>query len=142
MDRIRRGERVEHYDTIRQRKDGTLIDISLTISPLRDPEGKIIGASKIARDITERKRAEEQQRLLLREMDHRVEEFVCPGRRRGRAQRSLRDNDTSPVVGGERPIGGAGEGARPHAPAVFRDQSLNGPVDNAARVDRDNSFAP
>jgi PAS domain S-box-containing protein len=77
LDRIRRGERVEHYDTIRQRKDGTLIDISLTISPLRDPEGKIIGASKIAREITERRRAEAQQRLLLREMDHRVKNLFA-----------------------------------------------------------------
>ena len=77
MERIRRGERVEHYDTIRQRKDGTLIDISLTISPLRDPEGKIIGASKIAREITERRRAEDQQRLLLREMDHRVKNLFA-----------------------------------------------------------------
>ena len=77
MERIRRGERVEHYDTIRQRKDGTLIDISLTISPLRDPAGKIIGASKIARDITERRRAEDQQRLLLREMDHRVKNLFA-----------------------------------------------------------------
>jgi PAS domain S-box-containing protein len=70
--RIRRGERVEHYETIRQRKDGSMVDISLTISPVRNPEGKIIGASKIARDITERRQAEERQRLLLREMDHRV----------------------------------------------------------------------
>ena len=77
LDRIRLGERVEHYDTIRQRKDGTLIDISLTISPLRDPEGKIIGASKIARDITGRRRAEEGQRLLLREMDHRVKNLFA-----------------------------------------------------------------
>jgi PAS domain S-box-containing protein len=77
LNRIRRGERVEHYDTIRQRKDGTLIDISLTISPLRDRDGKIIGASKIARDITERKRAEEGQRLLLREMDHRVKNLFA-----------------------------------------------------------------
>ena len=77
LERIRRGERVEHYDTIRQRKDGTLIDISLTISPLRDPEGKIIGASKIAREITERRRAEEQQRLLFREMDHRVKNLFA-----------------------------------------------------------------
>ena len=56
--RIRSGERVEHFDTVRLRKDGTAIPISLTISPLKDGEGRIIGASKIARDITERKRAE------------------------------------------------------------------------------------
>ena len=70
--RIRRGERVDHYDTVRRRKDGSLVEISLTVSPIRDAEGRIIGASKIARDITERKRAQEQQRLLLREMNHRV----------------------------------------------------------------------
>lgn len=56
--RIRRGERLEHYETIRRSKDGRLIDISLTVSPMRDAHGKILGASKIARDITERKRAE------------------------------------------------------------------------------------
>jgi PAS domain S-box-containing protein len=70
--RIRKGEPVDHYETIRQRKDGSLIDISLTISPLRDPDGMIVGASKIARDIGERRRAEEQQHMLLREMDHRI----------------------------------------------------------------------
>jgi PAS domain S-box-containing protein len=60
--RIRRGERIEHYETIRRRKDGTLVDISLTVSPIVDEQGHIVGASKIARDITERKRAEEQRR--------------------------------------------------------------------------------
>ena len=75
--RIRRGERVDHYETIRQRKDGSLVDISLTISPVRDPDGKIIGASKIARDIGERRRAEEQQHMLLREMDHRVKNLFA-----------------------------------------------------------------
>jgi len=75
--RIRRGERVEHYETIRQRKDGSIVEISLTISPVRNPEGKIIGASKIARDITERRQAEERQRLLLREMDHRVKNLFA-----------------------------------------------------------------
>lgn len=70
--RIRRGERVDHYETVRQRKDGSLIDISLTVSPVIDQRGNVIGASKIARDITERRRAEEQQRLLLREMNHRI----------------------------------------------------------------------
>ncbi|CAN7234860.1 PAS domain S-box protein [Phenylobacterium sp. LjRoot225] len=70
--RIRAGERVEHFDTIRRRKDGSLVEISLTISPIRNAQGRIVGASKIARDITERRQAQEQQQLLLREMDHRV----------------------------------------------------------------------
>ena len=56
LERIRRGEAIEHYVTVRQRKDGTFLDISLTVSPIRDAGGRIIGASKIARDITERKR--------------------------------------------------------------------------------------
>src|SRR5947209_4882410 len=56
--RIRSGERIDHYETVRVRKDGSLINISLTVSPIRDADGKIIGASKIARDITERKRAD------------------------------------------------------------------------------------
>ena len=70
--RIRAGERVEHFDTIRRRKDGSLVEISLTISPIRNIVGQIVGASKVARDITERRQAQEQQQLLLREMDHRV----------------------------------------------------------------------
>lgn len=72
LERIRAGERIEHYETIRQRKDGTLIDISLTVSPIKDASGQIIGASKIARDIAELRQAQEQQLLLLREMNHRV----------------------------------------------------------------------
>ncbi len=70
--RIRRGERIEHYETIRQRKDGSLVDISLTVSPIKDFKGDIVGASKIARDVTERRRAQERQELLLKEMDHRI----------------------------------------------------------------------
>jgi PAS domain S-box-containing protein len=58
--RLRQGERIEHFDTVRLRKDGTALEISLTISPVRDAEGKIIGASKIARDITGRKRIERE----------------------------------------------------------------------------------
>jgi PAS domain S-box-containing protein len=60
--RIRRGERIEHYETVRVRKDGTLVDISLTVSPIRGADGRIIGASKIARDISGRKRAEAELR--------------------------------------------------------------------------------
>jgi PAS domain S-box-containing protein len=70
LSRIRRGERMDHIQTIRRRKDGALIDVSATISPLKDANGKVIGASKVARDITERKASEEalaqsEQRLRL-----------------------------------------------------------------------------
>lgn len=72
LGRIKRGERIDHYETVRRRKDGSLVDISLSVSPVRNRAGQVVGASKIARDITDRRRAEEQQHLLLREMDHRV----------------------------------------------------------------------
>lgn len=75
--RIRCGERVDHYETVRQRKDGSLVDISITVSAVRNRDGKIIGASKIARDISERKRAEEQQQLLLGEMNHRIKNLFA-----------------------------------------------------------------
>jgi PAS domain S-box-containing protein len=65
--KIKRGERIEHFDTVRIRKDKTLLDISLTISPVRDGSGTIIGASKIAQDITQRKRTEQE----LRESEER-----------------------------------------------------------------------
>jgi PAS domain S-box-containing protein len=67
IERIKQGIRIEHFDTIRIRKDKTQLDISLTISPLRDASGKIVGASKIARDITQRKRIERE----LRESEER-----------------------------------------------------------------------
>ncbi|AOH86690.1 histidine kinase [Sphingomonas panacis] len=75
--KIRQGERVEHFQTVRRRKDGTLVDISLTVSPVRDRKGCIIGASKIARDITETRRAAERQMLLLREMNHRIKNLFA-----------------------------------------------------------------
>ena len=77
LQRIRRGERIEHYETVRRRKDGSLVDISLTVSPIRDPAGKVVGASKIARDITERRRAQEQRELLLREMNHQIKNLFA-----------------------------------------------------------------
>lgn len=64
LQRIRQGERIDHYETVRQRKDGSLIDISLTTSPVRDGKGRVVGASKIARDISLRKQAERTIREL------------------------------------------------------------------------------
>jgi two-component system, chemotaxis family, CheB/CheR fusion protein len=77
LGRIRRGEHVEHYETVRRCKDGSLLDISLTVSPVRDAEGKVIGASKIARDITERRRAQERQKLLVGEIQHRIKNTLA-----------------------------------------------------------------
>jgi len=71
---IRRGERVDHFETVRRAKDGRLLNISLTVSPVKDQTGKVIGASKVARDITERKLAEaERERLLASEKEARAE---------------------------------------------------------------------
>jgi PAS domain S-box-containing protein len=69
LERIARGERVEHYETVRQRKDGTLVDVSLSVSPVRDAAGNVTGASAIARDITEAKRAHEALRESQEELD-------------------------------------------------------------------------
>jgi PAS domain S-box-containing protein len=77
LKKIHRGERIEHFETVRQRKNGSFVDISLTISPIRDARGKIVGASKIARDISELKKARERQRLLLSEMSHRVKNLFA-----------------------------------------------------------------
>ncbi len=63
--KIRQGQSVDHYETLRRRKDGQIINVSLTISPIRDVSGRIIGASKIARDIGDRKRVETERALLL-----------------------------------------------------------------------------
>ncbi len=70
--RIRRGEQVRDYETVRKRKDGSLVEMSLSVSPVKDANGSVAGASTIARDITERRLAEERQTLLLQEMSHRV----------------------------------------------------------------------
>jgi PAS domain S-box-containing protein len=72
LERLRRGERIEHYETVRRRKDGSLVDISLTVSPVKNAKGEMVGASKIARDITERNRARELQKLFVDEMKHRI----------------------------------------------------------------------
>ena len=87
--RLRRGERVEHFETVRRHKDGSLVDVSVSISPIRDASGRIVGASKIARDVGARKRAQaavdqanerlrehamvlELAPVLVRDMDNRI----------------------------------------------------------------------
>jgi PAS domain S-box-containing protein len=78
--RLRRGESVEHYETVRRRKDGTLFPISLTVSPIRGEDGSVIGASNISRDISDRKAAEiERQRLLrvAQEASQLKDEFLA-----------------------------------------------------------------
>jgi PAS domain S-box-containing protein len=74
LEQLTRGERVDHFETIRMRKDGSRLDLSLTISPVKDAEGRIIGASKIARDITERKAAEQAVQQAQAALEQRVEE--------------------------------------------------------------------
>jgi len=78
--RVRRGEALDHFETLRRAKDGRLIDISLTVSPIRDARGRVIGASKIARDISERKRLDAELEMMvaaLREADTRKDEFIA-----------------------------------------------------------------
>jgi PAS domain S-box-containing protein len=77
LTRIRRGERIEHFETIRQHKHGNLIWVSLTISPVKNAEGKIVGASKTAREITEQKRTGEQIATLAREAEHRSKNLLA-----------------------------------------------------------------
>jgi PAS domain S-box-containing protein len=77
LERLRRGERVDHFETVRLRKDGTEVDVSLTISPIANAEGRIVGASKIARDIGERKLHEARIAVLAREAEHRAKNIFA-----------------------------------------------------------------
>jgi PAS domain S-box-containing protein len=77
LERIRCCERVETYETVRCRKDGSLVDISLTVSPIKNAQGKVVAASKIARDITDRKRSEAQLAILAHEAEHRAKNVLA-----------------------------------------------------------------
>jgi len=100
IERIRRGQRVEHYETVRQRKHGSLIDVSLTISPVRNAQGKIIGASKIARDITERRRTEAQIVNLAREAEHRTKNILATVQATVRLSHSSTSDDLKKLIEG------------------------------------------
>src|SRR5579863_2928545 len=77
LTRIRRGERIDHFETVRQHKRGSLIVVSLTVSPVKNAEGKVVGASKIARDITEQRRAQDQIATLAHEAEHRSKNLLA-----------------------------------------------------------------
>ncbi|WP_232469091.1 sensor histidine kinase [Croceicoccus marinus] len=72
LGRLRSGQRIDHFETVRRRKDGKDVHVSVTVSPVRNEAGVIVGASKIARNIGDQKEAGVQQSLLLREMNHRI----------------------------------------------------------------------
>ena len=74
LEQVKRGERIEHYETVRVRSDGSLLDVSITISPLRDLSGTVIGASAITRDISKQKRADEEIRKLNAGLEQRIGE--------------------------------------------------------------------
>jgi PAS domain S-box-containing protein len=78
MERIRRGEYIEHFETVRMRKDGSRVDVSLTISPIRNSDGRIIGASKIARDITARKEEDRRKNEFLALLAHELRNPLAP----------------------------------------------------------------
>jgi PAS domain S-box-containing protein len=100
IERIRRGERVDHYETIRQRKNGSLIDISLTVSPVRNAQGRVIGASKIARDITEHKRSEAQIINLAHEAEHRTKNILSTVLATVRLSRADTSDDLKQLIEG------------------------------------------
>ena len=89
LSRLRRGEKIDHFDTERRTKDGRRLNISLTVSPVRDADGRIIGASKVARDITDRKEAEEVLRLSKQQAEEASSSRGVPGHRRPRTAQSV-----------------------------------------------------
>jgi two-component system, chemotaxis family, CheB/CheR fusion protein len=108
LERIRRGERIDHYETVRRRKDGSLVEISLAVSPVKDAQGKIIGASKIARDITERKMVEKQRDLLLMEMNHRIKNTLATVQAIAtQTLRSVSNDEHAAFIGRLRALAGA-----------------------------------
>jgi PAS domain S-box-containing protein len=116
LERLRRGERVDHFETVRVRKDGERIDISVTISPIHDGTGRIIGASKIARDVT-------LQKILQRELHARVEALALADRRKDEFLAMLAHelrNPLSPVVTAAAIL----RAAAPDNPTVMRQQAV------------------
>jgi PAS domain S-box-containing protein len=97
LGKIRRGEHIERNETVRMRKAGSLVDVSLTVSPLKDASGRVVGASKIARDITEKRRHEEHRELLINELNHRVKNTLATVQ--SLAAQTFRGENQSPAFG-------------------------------------------
>ncbi|MGH7617240.1 MAG: PAS domain-containing sensor histidine kinase [Gemmatimonadaceae bacterium] len=117
VDRLSRGERIDHFQTVRMRRDGTRIDVSLSVSPIRDESGRIVGAAKIARDVTEEKRARESERELatqLQEMAAELEQQLEEGQS---LQEELEESNESLArsLAEAKRLGGEAEAARTEA---------------------------
>ncbi|HEY2681605.1 MAG TPA: PAS domain S-box protein [Candidatus Udaeobacter sp.] len=97
LERIRRGESIDHYETLRRRKDGTLLHISLTVSPITNRNGRIVGASKIAHDISERKQAEAEREQLLASERHALERAEAEARMKDEFLASLSHELRTPL---------------------------------------------
>jgi PAS domain S-box-containing protein len=100
LTRVRRGRRIEHFETMRRRKNGSLIAVSLTVSPVKDAEGKIVGASKIARDISEWKRSQEHIATLAREAEHRSKNVLASVQAAVNLSRADTTEDLKHAIGG------------------------------------------
>ena len=77
ISQLAQGKRIEHFETVRLGKDGRRVDLSITVSPVHDANGRVVGASKVARDIGDRRRAEETQQLLINELHHRIKNTLA-----------------------------------------------------------------
>jgi len=137
LNRIRGGRHIEHYETVRVRKDGSLIDISLTVSPVMDGDGRVIGASKIARDITERRKAQEQRDLGD---ESPCQEFVYTGAQRCRTECPIGGYIEGIGVSCGGPVGRIGAGPLPHASQARRSAEPKRTGDNPARLDSRDRF--
>jgi two-component system CheB/CheR fusion protein len=93
LDRLRRGERVEQFETIRRRKDGTMVDVSLTISPVKDSSGRVVAASKAARDVTEKKAAEKALQQAHDRLESMVEQRTAAVRRLSLSLLTVQDEE-------------------------------------------------
>jgi len=98
--RIRCGERVEARDTVRRHKDGTLVDVLLTVSPLKNAAGEVVGGCSIVRDITDRKRLERDVQLLSRELDHRARNLLAVVQAMVSLSNADTTQDLKAVIGG------------------------------------------